>query len=60
MTIHETLDFNDTLTDEEIDEIREGAKRPIIYDDDCSPLSQEALRQMVIDRERRLQTGRAL
>lgn len=60
MTIHETLDFNDTLTDEEIDEIREGAKRPIIYDDDCPPLSQEALRQMVIDRERRLQTGRAL
>jgi len=32
-------------TPEEIAEIREAAKRPIVYDEDCPPMTDEQLRQ---------------
>ena len=32
-------------TPEQIAEIREAAKRPIVYDEDCPPMTDEQLRQ---------------
>ena len=33
------------LSPEQIAEIREAAKRPIVYDDDCPEMTEEQLRQ---------------
>ena len=32
-------------TPEQITEIREAAKRPIVFDEDCPPMTEEQLRQ---------------
>ena len=44
------------LTEEELKEIREAAKKPIVYDEDCpklSPAMLKALKSSVAQRNRR-------
>ena len=45
------------LTKAEIKELEEAAKRPIVYDEDCPPLTDEQLSKMyrASDRKRKLQ-----
>lgn len=45
-------------TEEQIQEIREAAKRPVVFDEDCpemSPAMEKAFRCAVIQRNRRKQ-----
>lgn len=42
------IDPNTPLTDEQIAEVREAAKRPIVYDEDCPPLTDEQLKEFAI------------
>lgn len=45
MLITEHLDLNKSLelSPEEVAEIEEAAKHPVVYDKDCPPLSQETM-----------------
>ena len=41
--VHYFLAEDAKLSEEEIKEIEEAAKRPIVYDEDCPPLTPEQL-----------------
>ena len=45
MIVKTTLDVNAPLTDEERAEIKALKNRPITYDEDCPPLTEEQLAQ---------------
>ena len=40
-----TLKETDKLTEEQIKEIKEAAKTPIVFDEDCPEMTEEQLRQ---------------
>lgn len=43
-----TLEPGTKPTKEQIEELREAAKRPIVYDEDCPPLTDEQLKEFAI------------
>ena len=45
MIVRYSITRNQKPTAEQIREIREAAKRPIVYDEDCPPMTEEQLKQ---------------
>ncbi len=45
MLVTYTLKRDQKPTPEQIEEIREAAKRPIVFDEDCPEMTEEQLRQ---------------
>lgn len=56
MTVYFTLEAGQKPTKEELEQIREAAKRPIVFDEDCpelSPAMIKAFKCSVTQRNRR-------
>ncbi len=45
MIINYSITKDQKPTPEQIAEIREAAKRPIVFDEDCPPMTEEQLKQ---------------
>lgn len=45
MTVYFTLEEGQKPTKEELEQIREAAKRPIVFDEDCPELSDEMIQK---------------
>ena len=44
MIVRKEIDVSKPLTKEQLNELKEAAKRPIVYDEDCPQLTEEQLR----------------
>ena len=44
MIVRKEIDVSKPLTKEQLNELKEAAKRPIVYDEDCPKLTEEQLR----------------
>ena len=42
---------NEKPTKEQIEEIRQAAKMPIVYDEDCPPLTKEQLKELHVQQK---------
>lgn len=51
---------NEKPTKEQIEEVRQAAKKPIVYDEDCPPLTKEQLKEFarIAKEQRKLQKNR--
>ena len=52
---------NEKPTKEQIEEIRQAAKKPIVYDEDCPPLTKEQLKEFarIAKEQRKLRSNPA-
>jgi hypothetical protein len=51
-----TIEPGDKLTEEQLKQVEEAAKKPIVFDEDCEPLSpamEKAFRSAVVQRNRK-------
>ena len=62
MIVNYSITKDQKPTPEQIAEIREAAKRPIVFDEDCPPMTDEQLRQFqwVYPRPERIGADRKL